>query len=377
MRPGTRRRAIVAALVAAPVVLFFLVFRPVREEVEAGYQGEARANPYLAAERLFTRLGIPAETVHGNLELPPSGSTVILLGPEPLPANQDVESLLAWVAGGGRLVAVAAGVDGSDALLARFGVVGTTPDVPEARPGARASEETVEARVPDEPEPLRVAVPRGRSLVSRGEETGGEEVSAAEGTFLRRFEHGRGEVILLADDTFLRNDAIGRPDHARLAWALVHRETAGHPVAVLVVRDTVPSLMALLVRHAWPALLAGALLLLAWLWLAASRFGPVLPEPSRERRRLLEHVEAAGSFLWHQGGADALLASTRRALLARVHLREPAWEKLPRQELVRRAAEAAGLQPGPVDRALYGPVTGDAHGFVHSIQTLETVRRSL
>jgi hypothetical protein len=88
-------------------------------------------------------------------------------------------------------------------------------------------------------------------------------------------------------------------------------------------------------------------------------------------------VEAAGAFLWHQGGSDALLAATRRAVHARIHRREPAWESLPRQELVRRAAGVAELDPETVERALYGVPGSDAQELIQSIQTLEIVRRSL
>lgn len=364
------------AVLLAPVVLFLLLFRPVREEVEAGFQGEARANPYLAAQRLFTRMGVPAETVHGSVDLPPSGSTVILLGPEPLPTNHDVESLLAWVESGGRLVATPSRSASFDGLFNRFAVAVTAPDGEVGPLENPPSEELVEVPWAGEAEPLRVSVPRGRRLVDR-ETSGSSEAESPNGTFLRRLEHGRGEVVFLADDAFLRNESIGRHDHARLATALVRPQLVSQPSAIVVIRDAVPSLASLLVRHAWPVLLSGALLLLAWLRLASGRFGPSLPEPPRDRRRLLEHVEAAGAFLWRQGGSAALLESARRALLERIHLREPSWEKLPRSELVHRAADAAGLDPGVVEHALYGPAAGDAHGFVQSIQTLETVRRSL
>lgn len=360
-------------MVAAPILLFLLVFRPVRQEIEAGYQGAARANPYLAAERLFTRMGVPAETVRGDVNLPPSGSTVVLLGPQPLPSNHDLDSLLAWVEDGGRLVATPAGTASFDSLLEHFGVVAIRPQAAEGPPSGSRREEVVEIAGLEEAGPLRVSVPRG-SRLRLASAAGGEDPGDR---FLRRFERGQGEVILLADGTFLRNDAIGRHDHARLAGSLVYRHTAGHPVAVLVVRDRLPSLAALLGRHAWPALVSGGVLLLAWLRFASARFGPLLPEPSRDRRRLLEHVEAAGTFLWRHGEREALLSSTRRAVLGRIHLREPAWEKLPRAELVRRAAAVAKLDPPAVARALYGPAPADAQGFVQCSQILETVRRSL
>jgi len=379
MRVGNGRWWICGLAVAIPALLFLLLFRPVREEVDAGYRGAARANPYLAAERLFTRLGADAETVHGSLDLPQGNATVILLGSEPLPVNQDLDSLLDWVSAGGRLVVTPAGVASFDALLNQLGLEAVRPESTEAltqEADARGATETVEVDAPGETSPLQVAVPRGRRLVPRATEKDGDEPTA-EASVLRHDELGAGEVYVLADGSFLRNESIGRLDHARLAWALADRGTSEPTRVILAVRDAVPSLAALLARHAWPALIAGALLLLAWLRLTMSRFGPALAAPSLDRRRLLEHVEAAGGFLWRQGGAGPLLESTRRAVLARVHLREPAWETLPPEELARRAARASGLQPGPVERALFGPVPGDGHDFVHSIQTLETVRRSL
>ena len=382
MRVGVGRWWIGGLAVAIPALLFLLLFRPVREEVDAGYRGAARTNPYLATERLLTRLGAEAETVHGSLELPPPTATAIFLGSEPLPVNQDLDALLDWVSDGGRLVVTPAGAASFDALLAHFRLEVVRPESTEALPAeadTRGATETVEVDAPGERTPLRVAVPRGRRLVPR-EAEGSTDEPVAEASVLRRYALGAGEVYVLADGSFLRNEAIGRLDHARLAWALadrVHRSGNEPTRVILVVRDAVPSLAVLLARHAWPVLIAGALLLLAWLRLAMSRSGPALAEPSLDRRRLLEHVEAAGGFLWRQGGSAALVESTRRAVLARVHLREPAWETLPPEELARRAARASGLQPGPVERALFGPVPGDGHDFVHSIQTLETVRRSL
>jgi hypothetical protein len=146
---------------------------------------------------------------------------------------------------------------------------------------------------------------------------------------------------------------------------------------LMVVRDEAPSLFALLGRHAWTLLISGALLIAAWVRLSGSRLGPLLPDPPRDRRSLLEHVEASGDFLWKSGRAQDLVRSTRQALLRRVELRQPTWAKLPSRDLTQRLAATARVSQPQVEQALYGQVQGDPAAFVAMIQTLETVRRSL
>jgi hypothetical protein len=104
-RPGQairRGRAwtwIAAAALAAPLLLFFACFEPVKVEEPGGYGPEARANPFLAAERLLNRRGHPAWNERDSLELPSATDTVILLGSQPLPSNHDLDSLARRPAG--------------------------------------------------------------------------------------------------------------------------------------------------------------------------------------------------------------------------------------------------------------------------------------
>lgn len=352
-------------------VLFIALFEPAREEVDAGYGTQARLNRYLAAERLFDSLGAQARTVRGAVELPGPKATVVLLGREPLPTNQDVDSLMAWVSSGGRLVVFPAETE-VDPLLEHFGV----GVVPSSEPFAAGEGTTGEARgragqeasLPGFDGRFRLALDRPPRLTG---------VEGAE--LVAHFREGFGEVYVVADGRFLENGSIGDADHARLAWGLVRRPLAegGYGPVILVARDVAPSLLALLLERFWPAAIAGILLLVAWLLFAGSRFGPVLPAPPTRRRRLLEHVEAAGAFLWDRERDDALVGSCRRAVLSRVERREPGWAKLPREGLVGRLAESAGLGPDQIDQALYGTAPSDAIGFVRCVQTLEIVRRSL
>ncbi|MGH8681278.1 MAG: hypothetical protein ACREVP_07215, partial [Burkholderiales bacterium] len=72
--------AILAALVLGGAWWFFTNFERVPEKQWIGYQGEARRNSFLAAERLLARMGVPVRHVKtpGELrELPPNGTLIL------------------------------------------------------------------------------------------------------------------------------------------------------------------------------------------------------------------------------------------------------------------------------------------------------------
>ena len=425
-----RGPAFVFAVLFVAFGVLLSCFEPVYEEADLGPQGEARVNPYLAFERTLTRLGAPASTHWGKVDLPQGDHTIVLLGPEPLPADVGLDDLLAWVAAGGQLVAAPAATRGADVLLARFGLaVGEAVD--EAADGAaeEAAQGAAEAAAESEPaggqaegdgetgrgggdgggppadvgellaalgddlEVVRVELPwaerrfevrlpRGRVFVAAEPRDELAEVFfAAERVHL--VDYGEGTIWFVIDDRFLENDLLGRLDHARLGWALVEwlDDEGDHRGGVtLVVRSSPPSLLALLWRHGWAPLVSGAVLLAALLVAVAGRLGPLRKPPPEERRRLLEHVEASAAFLWQHGRGADLVASARGALLARLERRQPAWAKLPPRELVERLAAHSGVAAPRIGAALYGPPAAgrpDPNEFTHSIAVLETVRRTL
>lgn len=355
----------------ALVAGFAALFEPYEEEVESGYSGAARTNPLYACELFFTRLGVPARSVLGTGRLPPTDHALVVVAPRRIFGSAQAERLLAWVAEGGHLI-----------VTPRQGTPATARDDPLLQPLGL----TVEARPGAEPEVVRV---RGRAGARDAEVTvapsprfTGTAESAQfaagpeDGAVVTRFRHGSGWITALADAAFLGNDRIGDYDHARFAWELV--TATRRPAGVwLVYRDLPPSLLGLLVGRAWLALVSATVLLVAWLWRRGSRFGPLLPEPPRERRSLVEHVRATGEFLWRHGQHRTLLASERQALLHRVGRRQPGWSRLPRKDLIRNLAKLAGVAPGTLSNALDGHPGGDEAAFTRAVAILERVRRSL
>ena len=360
--------ATVAIAVALGALWFFKNFERVEEDVWVGYHGAARTNPFLAAERLFTRLGAPARTLPAGPEkLPPADHALLLVSPARSLSAEKFGKILDWVRQGGRLLIVPDEAPSLDPVLRYWKVsVNEQPDAGGPETFQVALRNGAKARV-EIPRVRRLAVARKDSQIAFGTEAGLAFV---------RYAEGAGSVTFLADSGFLTNNGIGQLDHAALAWALV-RAGGDAPGGVwIAIRDQVPTLGQLLVRYAWMALASSGLLIAAWLWSAGARFGPLVPDPPRGRRSLLEHVEASGDFLWRTGRGDELVQGAREALLHRIEVREPAWSRLPDPELVKRLAAGSRIPAARIDRALYGAVTAPAD-LVHALQTLETVRRTL
>jgi hypothetical protein len=404
-------------LVAGTVGLFFALFERVEEEEDVGYRGAARLNRFLAAERMFNRLGVTATSTFDSWDLPGPQDTLVLLNPQRVMSEEQGTEVLAWVAAGGNLVAVLPDAPSLDPLMVEFGIDSTDlfAAAEEEEAAAEAEEKTEEKPAEETPpaqdrepsqggpssgmladvvgelvevplqdtgagKPFRVWADSFRRMVPP--ESGPDdriEVQAGtdNGTYLLRYAHGKGQVTFLSDARFLTNRLLKELDHGPFAWALTQGRNGPPTTILLVVRDEVPSLFALIGRYGWMVVVSGAFLILAWLRYAGSRLGPVLPDPPRDRRSLLEHVEATGDFLWRSGHAEELVQSTRQALLRRVEVRQPTWAKLPARELIARLAAASGLAAPAVQQALHTPVQDDPAAFASTIQTLETLRRSL
>jgi hypothetical protein len=202
------------------------------------------------------------------------------------------------------------------------------------------------------------------------------EIADANGAHLVTLRKGRGLVSALTDDYFLTQPIIGDWDHAELVYRIAHFDRRAGAVWI-VWGDEYPGALTLLWRHAWMVVSSALLVLGLWIWSASRRFGPLAPDPSSERRELMEHVRAAGHFQWRRAAAPSLLAATRDALLERVRERHPSLTALEPAEQAERLAGLSGLPSDRVLRALAFRTDTEAGRFAQNVATLEKIRRSL
>jgi hypothetical protein len=282
-------------------------------------------------------------------------------------SRAQVERLVERVEQGGHLVVEAEGVETADALLDALKVTRQ-----EGPMGYR--EKPAEVHLPGA-QPLRAQLMRPMELVDNAPRRTRHVSKDGHGTHVLHFGYGRGHVTVLPSLAFMTNVAIGESDHAELAWRLLQLAPRSSLV-VIAPRLGRPSLREWLAREARAPLIATAALLLLWGWRAAARFGPVEPEPTRERRRLLDHLRASGRFLWRSGEASRLLAAARETCLQRIARTRPGLVELPPGERANRLAVLTGLPLRDIDLAWSDdPATPAA--FTAAVRTLQQIEEQL
>ncbi|TCS37389.1 uncharacterized protein DUF4350 [Paucimonas lemoignei] len=202
------------------------------------------------------------------------------------------------------------------------------------------------------------------------------------GDAVRVYAEGRGHVVLVAQNYF-NNRQLARYDHAEMLLGLAQLRQGAHtgkPSAAhfIIVRDID---MVKWYQALWdnfrPALIGAVCLLLLMLWTALRRFGPILPEPTLERRSLIEHIDASGRWLWKlKGGRELLLEAARAAANKAWQRRSPELLRRHPDEQIERLAKASNLAVADVADALRHPAGKTPAAFTRQIHTLRQLRKS-
>lgn len=350
------------------------------EERWTGYQGEARTNPFLAAQRLLERSGRKAVSFRGlplGKRLPPPEDVLVLPAREVQLSPGQAAELAGWVAQGGLLVCEGMVPDAAerpetrDALLEAFGLryIPVPPPAGESSPHPAP----LEFRMNDQPLSIEVS-PNG--VFEDPQDGAGGAAGDDRGLRVVRVAKERGAALFFTTLDILRNERLANQDHADLLVALPAQRAPGARVWI-VTHEVAPSLVRWLLERAWMVLLSGAVLALALLAAAAPRFGPLRASREVPRRSLLEHLAAVGRFQWRHRGGRPLLLAARTALDRRLALRHPAWKDLPPDERCRRLAEAIGVPESDVFHALRYDLHPDPRDFTRALRTLDLLRKHL
>ena len=338
--------------------------------LDLGFQGEAARNPLYLAERLLVALGREADGVR----VVPEGArlaatdTLLMATPSYTLTRGQMDGLLDWVVRGGHLITrVHDEYDpldtwGTDLLLDALEVSVTRSGDDDPGASARRSREATG---------LALRFDGGLRLHPMGDEPL-FRIDAEHGAYVLQYGRGEGLVTLLTDLSVLHNDALVEADHAEFLWQLAGQAAGAGKIWLQYTRQ-VPSLLALLLRHAWMPLLGLALCLAAWLWARARRFGPLLEARVEARRSLLDHVRASGRFFWRHNLSPVLLAAVRRRGQRRLARRIPGWRGLNDAERARHAARLARLPPEAVQVALRADRTDDFFNTVKILSKLATL----
>ncbi len=365
MRPWVVPAAVLALLITG-TVWFFAKFERVPDKEWVGPSAQAQRDPFLAAQRLAARMGMPSRPVRTLPDLDrlaPDGVLLLAAGRQAIDPRR-LRHLVSWVEGGGHLIVEAELPGVSDPLFDGLGV--------QRRSGSRAF------KAP----PVEIAQGRkltvslfGRTVLQLPPGEVRFSAGAEDAVLIASLERGRGNVTLAASLAFARNGLIGTDDNAELFWYLLQLAPANELQVFL--RQERLSLWGFLERHAVPAVLAAAVLLFAWLWRIGPRFGPVLPDAPPARRRLLDHLRASGRYFWAKGLRLRLVLAARDAALRHAARAHPDFAFASPEERVARLASLTSLPKQEVER--FSAAAGAASGaeFVQLMHTAHRIHSAL
>lgn len=419
----SRRTGVISLVILALLAaLGYWIARHVEKreiKIPVGLHDEAKRNPLLAAQRYLTHMGIAVERLEDarRMQTDPAVNDALMITSDRQTLGQTrTQALLEWVKRGGRLIVTVprlpARIKGAtrdpspprDPLLTALGLGLTRAryvenDAAESAADAAAEEKAgdaagdtdandsdvgtcpttendsheryTEVRLSSSDPVLQAGF--SQHAVLTGAKSTDTVARHAGGVALVSRALGRGHIVVLTDLGIFQYRAIGELDHALLLWTLV--KDAGK--VWLVTDNDMPPIWLWLWQHAMETVTAALLFLLLWLWSHGVRFGPLQTEPAPERRRILEHIEAAGRFLWQHQKQERLLKSVRAALTASVARRHPAWAGMSEEEKIEHLASFSGRDADELRALLYGAVTHRRQDFFQVIRKLETIRKKL
>jgi len=367
VHPGV---VVLILLLVALAVLIGINLERVEKTVPLPQGPEARANPLLAAERFFNEMGLPAEGTDNLSDLPPTDHVIVLAMERRITTRTEAERLVDWIADGGLLVLTPPIENGELSELATLDPLTEALEITPISYDDVPSRTVTDVQLGDE-EPAEVLF---YDTLGVGYQVVDGELS--DGFSLLWSEYGEGAYVVACDLKFLDNQELGLHDHALFAWRLAGVQ--GDRKGIVLVRGQHDvSFLGLLAGAAWLALIVGALGLITWAWHSAQRFGPLIPEPEPASRSIMEHVEAAGRFLWQHRRHDALLAPARSNLFQQLLARRPAMAGLDEDARCRALSRGTGLGAEEIRLALFDECPHKRDEYTKRMRILERLRRGL
>lgn len=340
-----------------------------------GYRGEAKSNPFLAAQRFLESQGKQVVLEHGLSHFDES-TAVIFLPPSSMNTVGRSKRLLEWVADGGHLVVMLDGGEmgggdftknpgkqsifnlkedrpGVNYLLDELDITlddrehvstDTEVDVDDLETDAwedmaesdRVLLDSEEAEMMFESEPIKVHHWSDQVLIypeMYEEEYGSGEVNESEKHRFLSVTYAEGRVTWLTDARPFRNRYIAYADHALFLKELTRLSGPGK---IVFSSGAGEGLFTLLWRHFSLFLLASLVAVTLWLWRHLPRFGPEQDIGEGQMREHTSQVRGIGRFLWRNKRDDVMLDAMRASVNRRLSLApgpasEAAFEQIAKQ----------------------------------------------
>ena len=364
------------AIVVLSAIWFFTNYEKVPDSSYTGFSGQARVNSFFAVELLLEELDIDVDsraTLEPSKWLPDYKDTLFTRLSVSVAVGDERAALEEWVASGGHLVVMPSTEKAVlvDVLLEEFGYEFVDIDRSEDEENADTDEEAVK----EYDYFLDTSfVPQRIGILDEGMQTA--TLSDDYGIIAARGPYGSGYVTVVSSSYIFTNSQLNESDHARLLLDIV----AGYldPGKVWLIFDASFTPLYMLIWNNAPyAVLGAAALLFIALWAAMPVFGPRIFIEKPVRRSIIEHIKAAGTFVWKQHGSGELARSSTEAVLHEAEGRHPGINRLSRTKQAELIARVTGLEAQTILDAITSD--GDMHmrEFTQQMEILHQIRKEL
>lgn len=355
-------------------------------EVETGLKGEARTNPLYAHRLFLKRMGLSAEKKNdfNSFKQHPSAQSVIFLyTPRTTLSEEQSSRLLDWVKTGGHLITVAGKTEDNNPLLNELGITIEEQvylDDDDADNQAVKSEDdgvikqaSWNIALPGLNKPLKIQPDFFKRLSSEYDD---EFVDLNGKTFLINATLDDGLVTVVSEMEFLEQEGLGDLDHAEFFYALINYHHEYPENVWLINSGSAASLLTLIWQNARFLVISLLLLLITLFFYLKQRFGPILPVPSLDRRRIMEHVRASGHHLWKHKQTD-LIESTRQDLQQTLAKLVPGWSQWDKHEKIQYLSEKTEMDEKAIENLLYSIETLHQDEFIRIIKQLQALKKKI
>jgi len=345
-------------------------------------KGDARINPFYAAQRFAETLGARTSWDR-TLQVPASNAVIVLSAWHWNLSASRREAIERWVESGGRLVvddsvlgddefSTWSGIAVDDRATAEKDEVGLRPasgrDLECRDFEMRSDEHAVNA-----PASARyrlcifnrdqILTTKKIALWTLGDAAGAQAV---------RVTVGRGYVTAINAEPFTWT-RLFFGDHDWL-FVTATELRRGDVIHFLSEADH-PSLLALTWQHGAPVVICAAAIVALGLWRGGVRFGPLAPVVDGARRSLAEQIRGTGHFAARYDSGDTLHAACVRALDEAAEKRLPGYRRLAGRERAEALARLTGFDRDALTTAIYHPRLRRDHELASAIALLEAARR--
>lgn len=356
------------------------------EIIPTGYVGQARVNPYLAAERFLKADGwnISSERVWGDFGY--ETSTIIL--PASFLTSKGVAMrALEWVEEGGLLVVLMKGGESeindftrsswsfSQEVTKKVGLtyfmeelevmkveIGFQKKSSGEAYGKLSTDWNVATISYSEGDEYYEYEVEFEDRVALSSDLGSAwEFEKEQGARMLTTDHGDGTVMFLAHARPFRNAYVDRADHPEFLQVVAGWNTYRGDGKIVFLYGSSTSFFDLLWQQAWPAIIAGAILLLVWLWMRIPRFGPVKEDDFTYRRPYGDGLKAAASFIWRKKALEYYLKPLRSSLQGNLN---PG-------EVVAKLARESDLSAEEIQQALYSKTFKEPGAITRMVKHLQ------